>query len=165
MLDVDALQGNIVELVALASGMPEGQIQLMLGGELPEIPGPYCSVRMNTDRTVGAPSPKYRASETEHVLDQLIHVATEVEFSINFFRSGAMQYANNMKSAPYRWQVQRHLYQKRLGWLRFGPIHNLTSFFSGWYEERAQANLAILIDGVDAQQVNQALHVDVIISE
>src|SRR5690625_5890948 len=106
MLDVDDLHEYIVELVVVASGMPEGQIQLMLGGELPEIPGLYCSVRMNTDRTVGAPSPKYRASETEHVLDQLIHVATEVEFSINFFRSGAMQYANNMKSAPYRWQVQ-----------------------------------------------------------
>ena len=165
MLDIDALQQSVAELVALASGIDNGKVQTVLGGKLPELSGSYCSLQLMNDRTLGVPSPKHKASGTVNVLDEDINVATQFTVSVNFFRDGAMQFANNMKAAAFRSEVQQHLYANDLGWLHFGPINNLTGLFSGWYEERAQADLLLLVDGLDTGQVNQALSVDVNVLE
>ena len=165
MIDIAAFQRSVVQLVALASGIANSQIQLIRDGELPELSGCYCSIQLMNDRTIGAPSPTYKASGTIDVLDEEINVATQFTLSVNFFRNGAMQFAHNMRPAGFRSAVQQHLYENDLGWLRFGPINNLTGFFSGQYEERAQADLLLLADGLDTGQVNQALSVDVDITQ
>lgn len=161
MVDIGEFQRSVVRLVSLASGISNNHIQLIKGGELPEIQESYCSVQLQSDRTLGTPSPKYAASAIANMLDEQIQVATEFRLSVNFFREGAMQYANNMKSAPWRSEVQQHLYENEMGWLSFGPINNLTGWFSGFYEERAQGNLLLLVDGLDVATVNQALAVDI----
>lgn len=165
MNDIAALQKSIARLVALASGLANNKIKTVRGGKLPQIRGPYCTISLTRDTILGTPSPSYAESNTANVLDESIETANEFTFSLNFYRAGALQLANNLKGAAYRSAVQAFLYTNNLGWIGLSAINNLTDVFSGETEERAQVNITLLMDGVSVSQVNQALSVDIDIQD
>ncbi len=164
-VDVGQFRRSVSQLVGIASGIENKKIQFVKGGQLPEISGTYSTIKLVNTITLGMPSPVHDSTQVENILDEKIQVATEFQLSVNFYRDGANQHAENMRAAPFRWEVQKHLYQNKLGWVRFGPIRDLTDFFSGWHEERAQADLVLWVDSLDVNQVRQAIDVDITINE
>lgn len=161
MIDLATAKENIVNLVALASGLPVAQIKTIKGGKIPDRNGAYAAIKVVLDRSVGRPSPKYSASNTPFVLSEEIKVPTELQININFYRDGANQYANNMKGAAYRDAVRAFLFANNIGWANYGPVNDLTNYFAGDHEERANAKLYLWMDGLDTGQVGQATNVDV----
>lgn len=80
------------------------------------------------------------------------HVITEC--SINFYRDGAEDYAEMMLEADKRPDVYETLYRAGVGWLRAGPVNNLTALQANNWEPRAQISVFLIYDVADTVNVN-----------
>lgn len=163
MNDLAALKVTIVQLLVAATGLANNQFRFFDGKKQPPKSGTYCTVAWVTSDIHGKPSRRYvdAVSGTPDTLDEQIHVSSKFTLSLNFYRTDANQYADNLKGAMYRNSVRATLFQSALGWLGIGPINDLTAAFSGKFEERAQVNIYLAADGYSAEEVNQALSIDV----
>lgn len=161
MIDLAAFQRSVTQLVALAAGLDNSKCVSIKGGKLREVKGAYCTIALSNDRLYGKPSVSYTSSGNANMLNETVTTNTVFTLSINFFRDGAMQFANNIKGARYRSEVKALLRTAGIGWLNISAINNLTAAFSGESEERAQMNITLAAQGLSVSEINQALTVEV----
>lgn len=168
MNDLALIKQTVVQLLALATGLTNNRFQTNAGGRLPEISGTYCNVATVNNRIHGKPSVYYTDGEEENTLNENVRAASIFTLSLNFYRNGANQYAENLKGAMYKSAVKAFLYQSPvgpIGWFGVSDVRDLTSAFSGQSEERAQCDITLAIDGVTTEVINQALSVEVNIED
>jgi len=163
VVDIPALYVDLIRMLVLATGMANGKFQIIKGGRLQPIDGPYCSIQVKTNRKLGQPSRKYVPGALPDELDEIVTTSREVVFSLNFYRGGANQFADNLIGADKRAEIQAYLFGKDISWLSLGIITDLTAAWSGETEERAHVELTTMIAGDYVSQVGLADNVDIVI--
>lgn len=169
MLDIDSIEETLVKLVHLITDLPPGQVIISDQDIPPEFmpSGLFATVKVKNDRTIGASHKEKLDSAPVHVdglgeITDIIDITkrqAELQCSFEFNRKGANQYASSIQNACYREKVSAFLMINKMGWVRTGPINNLTEVRQAEYEESAQVDLFIYVEDVTSDNINRGYQV------
>lgn len=76
-------------------------------------------------------------------LEITVNSNQEVQVSVNFYRGNARDYAPKLKQSDKFPSTHETMLINGLGWMRTGPINNLTTLNQGRQEPRAQVDIFI----------------------
>jgi hypothetical protein len=140
------------EIVLLVTGVPT---VILADQNAPAPSGPYAAIRpkqsiaergqANIVRTVAAGG---------LTLSESIKAQVVTEVSINFYRTGAHDYAEKMKQADKRSDVFAILYKAGVGWRNSAAINNLTSIQADNWEQRSQISIFLMYEVDQSVTVN-----------
>lgn len=117
-------------------------------------PGPYAAVRVKQQIAQrGQANIRYKNATGPNV-DADVFAQITVQCSINFYREGALDYAQKMHQANKKPTVSIALFKAGIGWNRSDPVNNLTSLQSSNLEERAQVSIYLMYESSDAETIN-----------
>jgi hypothetical protein len=163
MLDTKALCKTVCRIVVAATGLPADHVIVGdPGGPAPA--GSYCAVRLQNPEQFGQAHATQRdvpALDDQQYEDIIVRVATQftLEFSLNFYRYGAMANAAALCEANKREPIKSLLRAAKLGWSRVSGINNLTGLYQGGMEERAQLTLYLYGESIAEDRVQRIYRV------
>lgn len=133
-------------MIVTATGVPEC---ILADPNAPSPDGEYAVIELLPITQVGQGGQKY--DEIDAVdgnpdfkdLEVTIRQSQEIQVSVNFYRGAARDYAPRLMQAANIPSINESLIRHRLGWMRTGPVNNLTALNQGNYEPRAQIDIFI----------------------
>lgn len=128
-------------LVAMATGIPaefvSPQDQSL---DIPAAPQVWATVKVTPFGSVGQDEVKYANATSEQVTEKVEGQRLCVA-SINIYRTGALDYADKLKSRVRLSNAVAHMQANNIGFIGFGPVNDLTAVEDEEWEERAQVDL------------------------
>lgn len=98
-------------------------------------------------------------------------IVTEIDrqlvrsMTINFYRTGALEYAHKIAEFQKFPSVIDEMKRKRIGVDYVGPVQNLTTLFAGVHEERTSVNIDVWHNSVITDEVNTIEHANLTIED
>lgn len=137
-------------IILLVTGVPEC-ILANPNGDAPR--GAYCSVQPTQNIQEYAQGKIVRKCEddifTEDVRTQVI-----ADCSINFYRTGALDFPKKLIRADRRSDVKSMLLKANLGWFRTSDVRNLTALQSARQEPRSQISIFLAYETSNPFEIN-----------
>lgn len=169
MLDRDLLDEKIVKMVHLITSLEPGKV-IIRDQDIPESESPrglFSTIKIKAERPIGASSKEQKDSDPVVVeglgeITDIIDITkrqVELEVSIEFNRKGANAYAGSIQNACYREIVSNFLMVNKIGWIRTGPVNDLTQVRNAEYEESAQISLYLYVEDVVSDKINRGYQV------
>lgn len=166
MIDYDQLALDVVGLVKLITGLPDGAV--IVGNQgAPSPVGTCAAVKILGDQARGQANKSMRNSAPVNVpgLGTVVNFIDStkaqkiVEIEIAFYRGQAVAYAGSLFEANKREVVSAYLWAKRLGWQRVGPVNNLTALEQANFEQRAEVKLYLYVEDTVVDTINKIYRV------
>ena len=117
----------------------------------------YATVKPITDITVGVPQEVYRAHPTSPDTMVNVHISSwqTVDYSIQFYRTGARAAAKQFRLRPHNPEGRRILAQAGLVWRNASDITNVNAVIASKFEERVALTAQFrYTETIDPQAVN-----------
>lgn len=136
----------ILRPAVLSTGVPE----CILADPNEDAPdGEYASVELFPISEIGQGGQSWKeidsVDENQDYKDLEITIkqSQEIQVSVNFYRGNARDYAPKLMQAVYIPSINESMIVNKLGWMRTGPVNNLTALNQAVYEPRAQVDIFI----------------------
>lgn len=146
--------------VMLASGVP----LIVPAADNQDAPsGSYASIHVRTDiRERGMAFKDRRLLPDNETFEDTIRSQQEVTCTVEFYRSGAKEYASNMLQLDKRDDIIWALFKAGISIMSTGPVLDLTALQSNQYEERARVDVYLRMQVARKYQINRIMEVAVI---
>lgn len=145
-------------IIMKAAGVPE----CLFGYQnSPAVKGSYCTVAVSNIRNRGQANQKTIVGD--RVIDYDVRSQLIATITVNFYRNGAMDYAQNLKDAFKMQTIHMMMLRENIGFTGTSTITNITELFSGNQEERAHIELYVYYQNVMKDQVNTIERGDIVI--
>ncbi|WP_368647965.1 hypothetical protein [Castellaniella ginsengisoli] len=143
--------------VATASGVPK----IIMAGQNKEPPaGSYASIHVRTDiRERGMAFKRRRLLPDNETFEHTIRSQQEVTCVVEFYRTGAKEYASNLLQADKRDDIIWDLFKAGLSIMETGPVLDLTALQSDQYEERARVDIRLRMEVSNTYEINRIMEV------
>lgn len=146
-------------IIMKASGVPE----CLFGYQnSPSIKGAYSTVAVSNIRNRGQANQTVK--EGDRVLDYDVRSQLIATLTVNFYRNGAMSYAQNLKDSFKMQTIHMMMLREKIGFTGTSTITNITELFSGNQEERAHIELYVYYQHTMKDQVNVIERGDIVVS-
>lgn len=153
MLNHKAIQKTVAKIVEVAVGVPSHIASPNAGA--PE--GLYCEVGYPVEDGHGQAIKQRRVLGDDFT--DITKTQKLVSLSLNFYRDGALAAAGGLREANKREPIHALLWTNKLGWMRLGPVNNLTALQNANQEERGQVTLYLWAEDIVEDTVLRALGV------
>lgn len=143
--------------VVTASGVPFA-IPAADNEEAPR--GSYASIHTRTGiRERGMAFKRKRLLPDGETFEHTIRSQQEVTCVVEFYRSGAKEYAANLLQMDKRDDIVWTLYKAGLCIMETGPVLDLTALQSDQYEERARVDIRLRMEVARTYEINRIMEV------
>lgn len=150
----DEVFDAISPVLRLVTGYDDGHVILANPNEGAPT-GPYLAVSPDVNvNDMGQARTVKRAGAEPFTVDFVTISNHLSEVSLQFYRGSANDMAKRVKNCNKRPDVSGMLFQAGVGWLRTGPINNITTLQSGQQEPRAQLSLFLMHQFEDVVTIN-----------
>lgn len=157
----ETLNKLIRDSIDLILGVPGYSIR----AKQPNAPRPlgsYADVHILTDIGRGWEEKTLKDRTADVDIDETIQGSRDIMFSINFFRSGAIDNARKVRTALVRESVQNLFNKAKVGLIARSEVRDLSEVISNTWEERSHFDLTINAIGTDQDIVRSILTVDIV---
>lgn len=138
-------------IILLVTGVPEC---ILADPNAPAPNGSYAAVRPQQSITERGQANVIRIGNNDATQTTKVRAQIAATCWVNFYRDGAMSFAQKLKQCNKRPNVSITLLKNKLGWAGTDAINNLTALQSENFEERAQIAIRLWYETTDEDVIN-----------
>lgn len=149
-------------IIIKATGVPE----CLYGYQnQPAVKGSYCAVAISNVRERGQANQTNKFNKPERAIDYKVRRQLIATVTVNFYRNGAMDYAQLLHQAFKLPNIQMDLLRAGVAFTGTSYVTNVTELFSGNQEERAHIELYVYFTLESDDRVNVIERGDIVVKD